>query len=293
MGNKLVDTSFTGRLKRIFSQDYIVRELGGGKRKVVDLKKIQQTGYYDQNNLTSPVTRVFQSGGTFHNASMVGYQQLFRTQLYQDYEIMDREAICSSALDIISSVSTLKNEEGDVLKITSSNPEIKEILENLFYDVLNIENNLSGWVRDLCKFGDFVLFLQYTEGIGIANAIPLSMYGFSREEELTNAGFDTKFYFEPGGLSMSTSGIKKEFDKYEIAHFRLDKDQSFLPFGKSIFENARVTWKAYQMMKDASLIHRITRSADKRIFYWNVGGITPDEVDPFMEKMLAKLKKEP
>ena len=31
------------------------------------------------------------------------------------------------------------------------------MLYNLFYDVLNIEFNLSTWVRNMCKYGDYCL----------------------------------------------------------------------------------------------------------------------------------------
>lgn len=289
----MAKTRFTDRMKRLFDNNMIVRDIGGGRRKVVDIKQVQETGLYDQNQIIGKYNRVFQSGGQFYNNSMIGYQQLYRTQLYQDYDLMDKEAICSSALDIISSVASLKDDQGDILRITTNDEDIKSILENLFYDILNIENNLSGWIRSLCKNGDFPLFLQFMDKHGIIYAMPLDVYGFSREEELTESGFKTKFYFEAGGISASTSGMKKELDNYEVAHFRLIKDQNYLPYGKSILENARNTWKSYVMLKDASLIHRITRSADKRTYFWNIGGIPPNEVEQFMQEQIAKLKKEP
>jgi len=41
------------------------------------------------------------------------------------------------------------------------------------------------------------------------------------------------------------------------------------------------------------LIHRIMRAPEKRIFYMNVGGIPPNEIDQFMERTVAKMKKTP
>ena len=52
---------------------------------------------------------------------------------------MDSDAIISSALDIYSDESTMKSEYGEVLQINSDKDQIKQILHNLFYDVLNIE----------------------------------------------------------------------------------------------------------------------------------------------------------
>ena len=54
---------------------------------------------------------------------------------------MDNDPIII-ALDIYSDESTLKNEYGDILTVRSPNENVQAILNNLFYDVLNIEFNL-------------------------------------------------------------------------------------------------------------------------------------------------------
>ena len=41
------------------------------------------------------------------------------------------------------------------------------------------------------------------------------------------------------------------------------------------------------------LIHRIMRAPEKRIFYMNVGGIPPNEIDTFMQKTVNQMKKTP
>ena len=40
----------------------------------------------------------------------------------------------------------MKNENGDILDIRSDNEQVREVLHNLFYDVINIEFNLHGFV---------------------------------------------------------------------------------------------------------------------------------------------------
>ena len=44
------------------------------------------------------------------------------------------------------------------------------------------------------------------------------------------------------------------------------------------------------LLEDAVLLHRITRSADKRIFYINVGNIPANEVDNYMQLIVEKNK---
>ena len=76
----------------------------------------------------------------------------------------------------------LKNEYGDILTVRSTNENVQQILNNLFYDVLNIEFNLWPWVRNMCKYGDFFLSLEMAEGKGIVNVTPISVYNTERLE---------------------------------------------------------------------------------------------------------------
>jgi hypothetical protein len=222
-----------------------------------------------------------------------------RLQLYSDYEAMDYDSLISPALDIISEESTLKNEYGDVLTIKSSNENVKRVLHNLFYDVLNIEFNLPSWVRQMCKYGDFYLHLQISEKFGVYNVLPLSVYQVVREEgtDPENPSY-VQFILDPNGLSQSNTYSARRSDQmklenYEVAHFRLLSDASYLPYGRSYLEPARKVFKQLILMEDAMLIHRIMRAPEKRVFYMNVGGIPPNEIDSYMEKTVAKMKKTP
>ena len=200
---------------------------------------------------------------------------------------MDTDAIISSALDIYADESTMKNEFGEVLTISCQNENVQKILHNLFYDVCNIEFNLWPWLRNMCKYGDAFLKLDIAEGYGVVNVIPLSSYEMKREE-----GEDPKdpykvVFKQDGG----TGNI--EYENYEIAHFRLLSDSNFLPYGKSMVEPARKTWKQLTMMEDAMMIHRIMRAPEKRIFKIDVGNIPPNEVDAYMQAIIDKMKKVP
>jgi hypothetical protein len=86
---------------------------------------------------------------------------------------------------------------------------------------------------------------------------------------------------------------KIKFENYEIAHFRLLADANYLPYGRSYIEPARKTYKQYVLMKDAMLLHRITRAPEKRVFYVDIGNMPPNEVDGYMERLKQKTKKTP
>ena len=308
----MADTSVFTRLKRLFSTDVLIRNVGGNKLKVLDFSNYQQTGQVETNSMIDRYNRLYTTNQAPIYNPALNYQTL-RTQLYSDYEAMDTDAIIASALDILADESTLKSSMGEVLQIKSSDEALQKILYNLFYDVLNIEFNLWMWIRQMCKYGDFFLKLEIAEKFGVYNVIPYTAYNIVREEkinETNNSQVEVKFKFDPDGLSgggeyggyfggLQSSGTSSKgdraiyFDNYEIAHFRLLSDVNYLPYGRSYVEPARKLFKQYTLMEDAMLVHRIVRAPEKRIFYVNVGSIPPAEIENFMQKTISKMKRTP
>jgi hypothetical protein len=74
------------------------------------------------------------------------------------------------------------SEFGQVLTIRSKNENIKKILENLFYDILNVEFNMWSWTRNMCKYGDFFLRLEISPEYGVFVVHPISPYEITRIE---------------------------------------------------------------------------------------------------------------
>ncbi len=308
----MADTSVFTRLRRLFSTDVLIRNVGGSKLKTLDFSKYQQTGQVETNSMVDRYNRLYTTNQMPVYNPALNYQTL-RTQLYSDYEAMDTDAIIASALDILADESTLKNDMGEVLQIKSSDENLQKILYNLFYDVLNIEFNLWMWIRQMCKYGDFFLKLEIAENFGVYNVIPYTAYNIIREEKISesnNHQVDVKFKFDPDGLSgggeyggyfgglQSAGGNSANsraiyFDNYEIAHFRLLSDVNYLPYGRSYVEPARKLFKQYVLAEDAMLVHRIVRAPEKRIFYINVGAIPPAEIENFMQKTISKMKRTP
>jgi hypothetical protein len=307
----MADTTVFTRLKRLFSTDVIIKNIGGRKLKVLDFNSQQIAGQVETNSMIDRYNRLYTTNQMPVYNPALNYQTL-RTQLYSDYEAMDTDAIIASALDILADESTLKNEMGEVLQIKSSDEALQKILYNLFYDVLNIEFNLWMWIRQMCKYGDFFLKLEIAEKFGVYNIIPYTAYNIVREEGINKetGQSEVKFKFDPDGLSgggqyggyfggLESSGGSGNntrsiaFDNYEIAHFRLLSDVNYLPYGRSYIEPARKLFKQYTLMEDAMLVHRISRAPEKRIFYINVGAIPPSEIENFMQKTISKMKRTP
>ena len=306
----MANKSVFSRLKRLFSTDVIIRNVGGNQIKVIDSGKIQATGEIETNSLIDRYNRIYSTSPTsLYGAQFnINYQYL-RPQLYSEYDLMDQDAIIASALDILSDESTLKNDMGEVLQIRTANEDIQKILYNLFYDVLNIEFNLWMWIRQMCKYGDFFLKLEIAEKFGVYNVIPYTAYHIERQEAYNPDNVsEIRYRYAPDGYDNISSGMypvpgytsgnmENEagifFDNYEMAHFRLISDVNYLPYGRSYIEPARKLYKQYVLMEDAMLIHRIARAPEKRIFYMNVGSIPPNEIETFMQKTISQLKRTP
>lgn len=280
---------FFSRLGKLFSSNVVVVNVGGKKLKVMDTDMMQSFNKTATNILYDKFNRLYRSPSAVGSNNFTGnfpYLQQ-RLSLFNDYELMDMDPTIATALDIFADECSTKNEFGNILTIKSSDENIKKILHNLFYDVLNIQFNLWPWTRNMLKYGDTFLKLDITEKYGIVNVVPMSPYEVTREE-----GFDPQNPFDVRFRQEGAFGAFA-FKNYEIAHFRLLSDTNFAPYGKSIIEPARKIWKMLTLMEDAMLIHRIMRAPERRIFYIDVGNIAPNEVESYMNTMISSMKKTP
>lgn len=279
--------SLFARLKKLFSTDVIVRNVGGKQIKIKDTDNIMYAT--DRNSLRDRFNRIRSTAWNANSRDFSLSYQAARLDLFRDYDTMDMDPIISSVLDIYADECLTLNELKQMLVVHSKNSNIKGILNNLFYDILNIEGNMWSWTRNLCKYGDFFLRLYIAPEYGIYMVEPISPYNVERIENSDpyNKRY-VKFQIRPTDTSQA-----EVLENYEIAHFRLLSDTNFIPYGKAMIEGGRRVWKQLSLMEDAMLIHRIMRAPERRIFKIDIGNIPPNEVDPFMEKMINKVKKVP
>ena len=123
----MADTGLFSRLRRLFSTDVVIRNVGGTDLKAVDINKVQSTGKYQTNSLIDRFSRLY----IYNNKNIfnpnLNYQTL-RIQLYSDYEAMDTDPLIASALDIIADEATVKNDQNEILAIKSSDENIQRVL---------------------------------------------------------------------------------------------------------------------------------------------------------------------
>jgi hypothetical protein len=192
-----------------------------------------------------------------------------------DYEAMEFTPEIAVALDIMSEESCTLNEQGKILSIYSDSSRIKKVLEDLFYNVLDIHSNLPMWTRNTCKYGDNFLYLKLDYKYGIVGASQLTNIEIERKESniFPYKGMDDEEESKKKQVKFVWKDKNLEFNAWEIAHFRLLGDDRKLPYGTSVLEKIRRIWKQLLLAEDAMLVYRVTRAPERRVFKVYVGNI--------------------
>jgi len=139
----MAEKTLFGRLKRLFNNNVIVRKVGKDKLRVIDNDHLQSMGNPHNSRYTDRFTRLHGVRPYSANTYNPNYNYFSsKVELYTDYETMDQDAIINSTLDIYADETVMKDDFGDVLRITSNDENTKKILHKLFYNILNIEFNL-------------------------------------------------------------------------------------------------------------------------------------------------------
>lgn len=211
------------------------------------------------------------------------YYESNRQSAYIDYEQMEYFPEISTALDILSEEATTLFEDGKMLKIESSSSRIKKILGHLFENVLQINTSLPYWARTTCKYGDSFVFLRSEEGKGITKVVQLKNLEIHRKEGNVITGDDTPTF--------TWDGHNESFNEWQIAHFRLITDDKKLPYGTSVLDKVRKTFKMLSLAEDAMMVYRISRAPERRVFKIDVGNMNADDIDSYVSKVSNNLKR--
>jgi len=206
-----------------------------------------------------------------------------RSERYIDFDQMEYMPEIASSMDIYADEMTTFSNLRPMLNINCSNEEIKAVLDILYRNVMNVEYNLFGWCRTMCKYGDFMLYLDIDDKHGVQSTISLPLQEMERLEGLdaTNPNY-VQYQWNSAGMT---------FENWQIAHFRILGNDKYSPYGTSVLEPARRIWRQLVLMEDAMMAYRIVRSSERRVFKIDVGAIPPQDVEQYMQKIVSQLKR--
>lgn len=278
----------------------------GEKKHVINIRnpnKVSQHTGWDSNLSFGFKTGLPNTYNFGNNNAMMNTFVYNRFVAYGEYEQMDMHPIVSTALNVISSSATNKNEKQEMLTIKTDNEKINDTLENLFYNILNVESNLQEWLRDALKYGNRIILLETMEEIGVIgfHLLPINLVNIYIDE-------DGNYYYsianEYGNISSGANfkTTKEEaflkvergewFDESSIIDLKITANNvNFYPYGKSYIEYARKKWKELILLEEAWLINQVEKAPSRRIYKIDIGGIKDSEIGNYMERVKNAYKR--
>ena len=226
------------------------------------------------------------------------YYEPSRLSAQYDYESMEYTPEISAALDTYAEESTTVDENGYMLQIYCDSPRIKAVLGDLFNNTLDINTNLPMWTRNTAKYGDNFVFLKLDPERGVVGCLQLPNIEIERIEvgmkgrATSGYGGPTASNSEVRSLTFTWKNKQLEFNSWEIAHFRLLGDDRKLPYGTSMLEKARRTWKQLVLAEDAMLVYRTSRAPERRVFKVFVGNMDDADIQPYVQRFAQQFKKD-
>lgn len=219
---------------------------------------------------------------------------------YSDFEAMEFYPTIAAALDVMMEESTTLNDHGRMLNVYSDSKRVKGILEDLFFNRLDLHTSLPMFTRNTCKYGDNFVYLNIDDKNGVIGAKQMPNYEMERREsglfdmisgretvnaeQSTNTSDKVKFFWRDRDI---------EFNSWQIAHFRLLGDDRRLPYGTSILEKSRRVWKQLLLSEDSMLVYRVTRAPERRVYKIYVGNIDDADVEAYVNTIADRFKRMP
>lgn len=210
-----------------------------------------------------------------------------RYNYYQTFEGMAGCPFVHRGLQVISDDACQKNVDGDTVKIYSDDEEIKEILEELFHEKLNLNKELWSIIYETIKLGDNFYevipddYEHPTEIARIRYLDPRKVNRIEKNGKLAFYTYKTELDSDDYSTGIDSSKDKKQeviykLQPWQIIHFKI-ADKKFYPYGGSLLDPGVQTFRRYAMLEDAMLAYRLARVPERRVFKIDIGNLSTSE----------------
>lgn len=222
--------------------------------------------------------------------------------MYRDADLMEVSTPeIGTALEIVAEEACMIGSSGRMLNISSKSDRIKAILEDLFYNRLDLHVTLPMVTKDTAKYGNEFMLLNINSEDGITGWRRLPPYEMQRlENGITNPYMAVGSLTQVGEIKPDETkflwvgkNVNIPYQNWQVAHFRLTNDSTFLPYGTSWLHKARRSWRMLTMMEDMMLIYRLERSIERRVFKIYTGAIDDKDVPAYMQQVANQFKRTP
>lgn len=179
--------------------------------------------------------------------------------MYRDADLMDSFPEIGAALDIVSEESCVLSPKGQVVNVFSKSDRIKNIIEDLLVNRLDLQILAPMVIRGMCKYGNQFMLLNIDNKLGVTGWRQLPVFEVERIENgirnpygstigmvnsTDDADLSTKFVWS--GEQQSTI----PFRNWQIGHFRLLTDSIYLPYGCLVGDTRIETEYGYKEIKN-------------------------------------------
>ena len=241
----------------------------------------------------------FEAYGIANNTLLTGKKQKEnRKEYYDTFQEMSEYNFIHRGLQQIADDCSQRNIEGHSLKNYSDDDDIKEILNNLFFDRLNIDKELWSIIYETCKLGDNfyeVIPDSYEKPTMIARIRYLEADRVNRIEKNGKLAFytytaDATSQDEATFSALSRTDPKTEekvvykLEPWQIIHFKIN-DKDFYPYGGSLLKAGVKCFRRLQLLEDGMVVYRLARVPERRVFKIDVGNLPQSEANRYVMKI--------
>ncbi|MBR6515287.1 MAG: portal protein [Bacilli bacterium] len=221
--------------------------------------------------------------------------------MYRDADLMDAYPEIGAALDIVSEEASISNSSNSVVNVYSKSNRIKNVLEDLFVNRLDLQVTAPMIIRAMCKYGNQFMLLNIDNKLGVKGWRQLPVFNVERIENGVSNQYGV---YRPNNNEqdddMSTKFLWTDennsqvpFRNWQIGHFRLLTDSIYLPYGCSYLHKARRHFRMLSLMEDMMLIYRLERSIERRVYKIYVGAIDDADVGAYIDEIANNFKRTP
>ena len=186
--------------------------------------------------------------------------------MYRDADLMDAFPEIGAALDTMAEESCVPNTHGQIITVHSKSDRVKNILEDLFINRLDIQVIAPMVIRAMCKYGNQFMLLNVDSKLGVMGWRQLPVYEVERLEN----GIANPYGGAGIGIDIARNNVNDKdlttkfvwtnetnnrypFRDWQIAHFRLITNQMYLPYGCLVGDTRIETENGYKEISNISI----------------------------------------
>ncbi len=251
-------------------------------------------------------------------ANYTWYQRLVqgsasRLTRYREYDLMDNDVEIARSLDTIAEEMIGSNPNTDLpleLVIESEkNQEVSTSMVMTLRAALRYWSDLHDWnirlfkvARTTIKYGDCFFIRkketakwEYVHSKNVVAAIVddrdmtrVLGWQIKRDTKVPNSPYNQPV----GHFGNYSNELVDTFPADDVVWFTLNDDISeTAPFGESVLRAVYRAQKQKELLEDAIIIYRIQRAPERRVFYIDVGKMSPNRVKTYLESIKNEIRQ--